>query len=155
MEKKYGFKGDMTKDEYIISQLRIHNSTHCSVGLTKAEMYELLDKEKVTYKKSEEWNSLFTKVLDLECITLDGLAKMKGIGVRSADYRNTFKITHADVKRLEKFGALTVIGTYTVREYGKYMYCPIYDLKQFETMTEEDMQKLLEEYPKGKRYVAK
>ena len=151
MEKKYGFKGDMTKNQYIISQLRIHNSSHCSVGLTKAEMYELLDRANVSYKKGEEWNALFTKVLDLDEVSLDELAKMKGIGVRSTDYQRTFQITHADVKRLEKFEALNVIGTYVVRDYGKYLDCPIYDLEQFDAMTEKDMQKLLEEYPKGKR----
>lgn len=153
MKKLYGYEGNMSKDEYIISQLKRHNSTTCTVGLTMQEMYNLLDQANVLYKKSEYWDSLFTKVIKIPNFTLDDLARMKGIGVSASDYEKFFGISHADVKRLERFGVLKVIGTTSVYKYGKYLKCPIYDITQFSEMQANDMKKLLEKYPKGKRKV--
>ena len=74
-----------------------------------------------------------------------------GIGISSQDYQREFNITHEDIKRLEKFEALNVVGEYRFRAYGNYHYAPLYSVSQFVKMTEDDMRELLSKYPKGSR----
>lgn len=38
-----------------------------------------------------------------------------------------------------------------ILEYGKDLKVPFYDIKQFENMTQEEMDDLLRKYPKGTR----
>lgn len=151
MKKLYGYDRNMSKDEYIIAELSRHNSTTCITGLTKEEMYDLLDHNNVKYRKSELWSSLFDKVLNLPEITLDDLASMKGIGVKSKDYQEAFGITRSDVSRLERFGKLKVVRVENVYKYNKTLHVPVYDIKQFDEMTEDDMNYLMIHFPKGKR----
>ena len=151
MKKLYGYDRNMSKDEYIIDELMRHNSTTCITGLTKEEMYDLLDNNNVKYRKSELKSSLFEKVMNLPDITLDDLASMKGIGVKARDYMETFGITRSDVSRLERFGKLKVVCVETVYKYNKTLHVPVYDIKQFDEMTEDGMNHLMIQFPKGKR----
>lgn len=149
--KKYNLFTDklVDFDTFVTARLRTHNSTSVSYGLTKADMYDILDSAKVKYKKSADWDTLFSVLLNNTDYDLRKLAHLKNIGVSSQDYQREFGISHQEVKRLEKFGVLQVVDTYRVRNYGKYLFVPLYDVCQFEDMTTEDMQQFLEKYPKG------
>lgn len=102
------------------------------------------------YDKKLGKDDLFDLLIEKGC-TYEKLAEFFGVGVSSQVYQSSFGIEHQDIKRLEKHGVLKVVGQYRFRSFGKYMYAPLYDIYQFARMTDEDMQKLLEEYPKGKR----
>ena len=82
------------------------------------------------------------------------MAREIGVGVKVNQYIAAFPfVTNADIKRLEKFEVLTVVGHQYFRAYGDYKYAPLYDLEQFMNMTEEQMQTYFKEYPKGKRKI--
>lgn len=151
--KKYNLFTDklVDFDTFVTARLRTHNCTSVSYGLTKADMYDILDSAKVKYKKSVDWDTLFSVLLNNTDYDLRKLAHLKNIGVSSQDYQREFGISHQEVKRLEKFGVLQVVNTYRVRNYGKYLFVPLYDVCQFEDMTTEDMQQFLLKYSKGKR----
>ena len=102
-----------------------------------------------------------TKDLEKICSEIDRLlqagfssekfAKRFSIGVGSLAFQDTFGITHDDVKRLERHGALTVVSKERYRAFGQNCYAPLYDLTEICQMTDEDMQALLEAYPKQVR----
>ena len=87
-----------------------------------------------------------------ECFEDWGMvARELEVGVKVKQYTDAFPfVTKADIKRLEKFEVLRVIGYQSFRAYNKTLKTPLYDLIQFQEMTESNMRKLLEEYPKGK-----
>lgn len=136
-------------EQYIEQKLRTHNSTDISYGLTKRDMCEILKQYQLPFTQNESWDCLFAKVLTR--MTYFELAERQGIGVTSSLYQQTFGITHQEVKRLERLGVLRVVGYYFPREYGKDLKVPFYDIKQYENMTQEEMDDLLRKYPKGTR----
>lgn len=136
-------------EQYIDQKLRTHNWSDIRYGLTKRDMYEILKQHQLPFSQNESWDCLFDKVLTR--MTYFELAERQGIGVTSSLYQQTFGMTHQDVKRLERLGALRVVGGYFHREYGKNLKVPFYDIKQFENMTQEEMDDLLKKYPKGVR----
>ena len=84
------------------------------------------------------------------------MARELEVGVKANQYVAAFPfVTNADIKRLEKFEILKVIGYQEFRAYGKLKYASIYDLEQFMNMTEEQIKSYLKEYPKGKRKITK
>ena len=111
-------------------------------------LYEMCQERGIPCKKSlpkeEFWNFLME-----DGVTCEEMAKH--VGVSSQVYQKAFGISHQDVKRLERHGVLKVVSHYQYRAFGDYHLAPLYDVYQFGRMTDEDMQKLLEEYPKGKR----
>lgn len=79
-------------------------------------------------------------------------AKKLCIGVKGRDYIARFPfVTSGDLKRLEKFGAIHIVGYEAFRMYGKECYAALYDVIEFCEMTKEQLQSLLITYPKGKR----
>lgn len=142
------FGEDISVEEYVKKEICKNSGTQSiafkpqlislcnSVGIeyedkmSKAELFELLINNGYEYKQ---------------------LAEQFGVGVSSQVYQNAFNITHQDVKRLGKHGVLKKVGEYRFRAYGKYNYAPLYDIYQYAQLTDDDMEKLLKEYPKGKK----
>lgn len=102
----------------------------CNAKMGKDELFDLLIHNGCEYKQ---------------------LARRFGVGVSSQVYQSSFKISHQDVKRLEKHGVLKKVGEYRFRAFGKYNYAPLYDVYQYAQMSDEDMQRLLDDrYSKRK-----
>lgn len=102
------------------------------------------------YKKKMKKNEIFDLLIENGC-EYKQLAEEFGVGVSSHIYQSTFNISHQDVKRLEKHGALKKVGEYRFRAYGKYNYAPLYDVYQYAQMSDNYMHDLLKKYPKGKK----
>lgn len=47
------------------------------------------------------------------------------------------------IKRIEKSGKIRKVGSYRFRAYGKYLYAPLYDVYQFATITDDEIQELI------------
>ena len=83
---------------------------------TKEQLVELLVENGVSYKE---------------------LAEKYKIGVTSKVYQETFGITHAQVKKLEKKNVIDVVGQQAFRAYGTDLKAPLYDAYQFASIPEE------------------
>lgn len=122
-------------------------STRIQIGDLQYAVGELGIEYKKTATKKELLNLLFEYYKDVGKV-----AQTLGIGVQVNQYIEAFPfLTKADIKRLERFEILKVVGYQQYRAYGKYLYATLYDVEQFLNMTEKDMRILLEQYPKGKR----
>lgn len=142
------FDKEITIDEFVKIEICKNDGTH---SLVFKEQLENLCKEKnIPIKNKMSKNDLFDLLIK-NGMSCDEFAITFGIGVGSLEYQKAFGITKEDVKRLEKHGVLKVIGKSEFYAYGRYLKAPIYDIFQYREMTAEQMQKLLEEYPKGKR----
>lgn len=149
MAKLIRFEKEMSIEEYVIAEVCANYGTQTRV--TSSVLKYMLDSCEILYKKNatkeEMIRQLYGYYKDWRT-----LARELGVGVKVNQYMAAFPfLTNADVKRLEKFEVLKVVGHQEFRAYGTYKYAAIYDLEQFMNMTEEQMRIYLVEYPKGKR----
>lgn len=149
MAKLIRFEKEMTLEEYVIAEVCANYGTQTRV--TISVLKHILDVCEITYKKNatkeEMIRQLYEYYQDWGIV-----ARELDVGVKINQYVAAFPfVTNADIKRLEKFEVLKVIGYQEFRAYGKYKYAALYDLEQFMNMTAEQMQEYLKEYPKGKR----
>ena len=129
MAKLIRFEKEMTLEEYVIAEVCANYGTQTRV--TVPVLKHILDVCEITYKKNATKEEMIRQLYE---------------------YFAAFPfVTNADIKRLEKFEVLKVVGYQEFRAYGKYKYAALYDLEQFMNMTAEQMQEYLKEYPKGKR----
>lgn len=142
------FNTELTVEEFVKKEICKNAGTQ-SIAF-KLQLTTLCDDAGVDYEnkmsKSELFDLLIKNGYDHE-----KLAEIFGVGVSSQTYQKAFGISHQDVKRLEKHGVLKVVGEYRFRAFGEYRYAPLYSVYQYAKMTDENMQRLLLEYPKGKR----
>lgn len=148
MRKINYFDKEYTLHEFIELNVLANRGTQNNID--KAVMIEYCknDNIKITGKESKK------ELFELMCengYSDEKWEEIAGIGVVSGAYQKQFNITHADVKRLEKFNVLKVVGTLRTRAYGKYIYSPLYSVSQFFTYEQNDIDRLLLLYPKGKR----
>lgn len=149
MAKLIRFEKEMTLEEYVIAEVCANYGTQTRV--TIPVLKHVLDVCEITYTKNatkeEMIRQLYEYYQDWGIV-----ARELDVGVKINQYVAAFPfVTNADIKRLEKFEVLKVIGYQEFRAYGKYKYAALYDLEQFMNMTAEQMQEYLKEYPKGKR----
>lgn len=149
MAKLIRFEKEMSLEEYVIAEVCANYGIHTRI--TVPILKSILDTYEITYKKNatkEEMTlQLYEYYQDWRVV-----ARELGVGVKINQYVAAFPfVTNADIKRLEKFEVLKVVGYQEFRAYGKYKYAALYDLEQFMDMTAEQMQAYLKEYPKGKR----
>lgn len=149
MAKLFRFEKEMSLEDYVIAEVCANYGTHTKI--TIPILKHILDACEITYKrkatKEEMIHQLYEYYLDWRIV-----ARELEVGVKANQYVAAFPfVTNTDIKRLEKFEILKVIGYQEFRAYGKCKYAPIYDLEQFVNMTEERMRSYLKEYPKGKR----
>ena len=149
MAKLIRFEKEMALEEYVIAEVCANYGTHTKI--TIPVLKHILDVCEITYKKKatkeEMIRQLYEYYQDWRVV-----ARELEVGVKANQYVAAFPfVTNTDIKRLEKFEILKVIGYQEFRAYGKCNHVPIYDLEQFMNMTEERMRSYLKEYPKGKR----
>lgn len=148
MRKIKYFDKELTVEEYIKHEI-CKNAGSQSIAF-RDHLIAICDSMGIDYKKKMGKDELFDLLIENGC-DYKQLADRFGVGVSSQVYQHAFKITHQDVKRLEKHGVLQKVGEYRFRAFGKYNYGPLYSIYQYAQMTESDMLQLLKEYPKGKR----
>lgn len=142
------FDSDLTVEEYVKKEI-LKNAGTQNVAM-KSDLEHMCETLEIDFHKNSTKEELLTLLLENGC-SYESLASSFSIGVSSQVYQNAFNITHQDIKRLEKCGALEVVGEYRFRAFGKYNYAPLYNIYQYARMSDDDMKKLLEEYPKRKR----
>lgn len=140
------FGKELTVEQFIKKEICKNAGTQ-SIAF-KEQLQEICKNMGLVTEKMKK-DELFDLMIAGGC-TYEQLAADFHVGVSSQNYQHSFGITHQEVKRLEKHGALTVVGTYKFRAYGKYIDAPLYDVYQFAKMTDEQMQGLLAKYPKRK-----
>lgn len=149
MAQLINFGEKLSLEQYIKSQVCVNNGA--STRITNSMLQKILDECGAAYKKTALKEELLNLIFD-QYKDWYKVGKMLNVGVKVNQYTAAFPfVTNADIKRLEKFGQIKVIGTEQFRAFGKYKHATLYDLKQFLNMTEQDMRKLLELYPKGMR----
>lgn len=149
MAKLIRFDKEMSLEEYVIAEVCANYGTQTRV--TVPVLKRILDVCEITYKKNttkeEMIRQLYEHYQDWSIV-----ARELEVGVKINQYVAAFPFaTNADIKRLEKFEVLKVVGYQQFRAYGEYKYAALYDLEQFMNMTEEQMQAYMKKYPKGKR----
>jgi hypothetical protein len=148
MQKIKTSYGEYTVEEYITKEVLANKGNNSTVY--KDNLVKMCEDRGIETKKSATKEQIY-KLLIENGVSLHEFALENGIGVGSVVYQNAFNITHADVKRFERLGILKVVGHSVYRAYGDYQYAPLYDIIQFAEFTQEQMQELLEKYPKGYR----
>ena len=149
MRKIKYFEEEISVEEYITNEILANKGTQ-SICF-KEDLEKLCDFADIKHTESMTKKELLDLLFEAKAVDYKLLAEMFHIGVSSKVYQETFKITHQEVKRLETHGVLKVVGSYRFRAFGKYNYAPLYDIYQYAEMSDEDMQTLLEQYPKGCR----
>lgn len=149
MAELYNYGRKVSVGEFVRQQIDVNNGAATKVQ--KIDLQEALNQCGVSCgkwaSKTEMLNLLYSHYQDWFQI-----AELFGIGVPAGRYTEAFPfLTSSDVKRLRRFNQLNVVGSDRFLLYGKMKYAPLYDLRQFIEMTEEDMRSLLERYPKGMR----
>lgn len=151
MAKLYYFDKEITPEEYIRKMILSNDGVRTYVKAD--EMKQLLDELKLSYPKKVTRNDMIDILLK-NSYDWKFIVEKFGIGVNVRQYIAAFPfMTNADVKRLEKFGQLKVVGHQCYRAFNRDNYVTLYDLYQFLDMSDMDMKKLLADYPKGKRIV--
>lgn len=149
MTKLIRFEKEMSLEEYVIAEVCANYGVHTRV--TSSVLKDILDNCEISYKKNATKEDMIRKLYDYY-EDWGVVARKLGVGVKINQYIAAFPIlTNADVKRLEKFEVLKVVGYQEFRAFGKYKYAPLYDMEQFLNMTEEQILSYLKEYPKGKK----
>lgn len=149
MAKLIRFDKELSLEEYVIAEVCVNYGMQTRI--TSNVLKRMLDVCEITYKKNATKEDMIRKLYDYY-EDWGTVAKELGVGVKVNQYIAAFPfLTSADVKRLEKFEVLKVVGYQQFRIFGEYKYAPLYDLVQFLNMTEEQIQGYLSEYPKGKR----
>ena len=149
MAKLIRFEKEMTLEEYVIAEVCANYGTQTRV--TVPVLKHILDVCEITYKKNATKEEMIRQLYEYYQDWVI-VARELDVGVKINQYVAAFPfVTNADIKRLEKFEVLKVVGYQEFRAYGKYKYAALYDLEQFMNITAEQMQEYLKEYPKGKR----
>lgn len=149
MAQLINFGKKVSLEEFIKAQVCANNGTWTRVQAS--DLHDILDKLNVQYKKTTTKDKLLDLIYE-QYKDWNKIAEILKIGVKLNQYTDAFPfVSNADIKRLEKFGQLKVIGYETFRAYGDYKYAPLYDLVQFQNMTEPEMKELLLKFPKGMR----
>ena len=149
MAKLIRFEKEMTLEEYVIAEVCANYGTQTRV--TVPVLKHILDVCEITYKKNATKEEMIRQLYEYYQDWVI-VARELDVGVKINQYVAAFPfVTNADIKRLEKFEVLKVVGYQEFRAYEKYKYAALYDLEQFMNMTAEQMQEYLKEYPKGKR----
>ena len=78
------------------------------------------------------------------------LAKLASVGVSSLELQKKFGITNNEVKKMEKGGFITVVGTEPFRMYDKNRYANLYSPYDY-FKSEEEIINWLVEHPKGRK----
>lgn len=139
------FDQEYTCDEWVMKEILKNKGTENLAF--KEDLERICEELNISYEKNASKAELFDLLIQ-NGFSSEQFAKRFSIGVGSRVYQDTFGITNADVKRLEKHGALTVVGKERFRSKGKDCYASRYDLMQLCKMSKEDIQALLEAYPK-------
>lgn len=149
MAKIIRFDREMSLEEFVIAEVCANYGTQTRV--TVPVLKHILDIYEIPYKKNVTKEEMLRQLYEY-FKDWNKVAKEVDVGVKVNQYLDAFPfLTRQDVKRLEKFDVLKVIGYQKFRAFGKAKYAPLYDLEQFLNMTEEQLQQYLKEYPKGKR----
>lgn len=147
------FDKEVTLEDYVKNYVLKNDGTHTNVQAF--ELKHILDKNDIKYKKTATKKEML-ELLYKHYGTWQDVARILKIGVKVNQYVSAFPfVTAADIKRLEKFEAIKLVGFESFRAYGKTLYASLYDLEEFHLMTEERMRELLAEHPKGKRRILK
>ena len=153
MAKLIRMEKEMTMEEYVMKE--VCSNYGINNRITVPVMKNILDVCEISYKKNTTKEEMIRKLYEYYQ-DWGIVAKELEVGVHVNQYIEAFPfVTNSDIKRLEKFEVLKVVGYQQFRSYGQYRYAAIYDLEQFINMTEEKMQAYLKEYPKGKRKTTK
>lgn len=142
------FEKEYSVHEFIKLNVIANRGTQNNIDKNEMLQYCEADGIEITGKESKE------ELFEIMCengYTDEKWEMIAGVGVSSLDIQKEFNISHQDVKRLEKFGVLKVVGSYRTRAYGKYIYPPLYSVIQFAETTQEQMNDWLRQYPKGTR----
>lgn len=143
------FGKQVSLEEYVVVNVCANYGVHTRV--TTEVLRDILETCGVTCKKSATKEKMIYQLYE-HYQEWSIVAKKLGVGVHINQYISAFPFCDkADIKRLEKFEVLKVVGYQEFRMYGKLRYGSLYDVIQFINMTEEQMQAYLKEYPKGKR----
>lgn len=137
MRKIRQFGEEYTVEEFVKKEILSNRGTQC-VAL-KEDMALVCKKRNITLTGKETKERMYELLIDAGC-TSQMLAEEFGVGVSSQVYQHEFGITHQDVKRIEKSGKIRKVGSYRFRAYGKYLYAPLYDVYQFATLTNDEIQ---------------
>ena len=148
MRKIQYFDTELTVEEYIRKEI-LKNAGSQNIAL-KSDLEKMCNIRNIEYDKQTTKEELLNSLIKYG-VSYEEIASCFSVGVSSQVYQKAFGISHTDIKRLEKHGALEVVGTYRYRAFGQYNYAPLYDLYQYAKMSDADIQSLLEQYPKGKR----
>jgi len=149
MAKLIRFEKEMSLEEYVIAEVCTNYGTQTRVQ--SSDLKRMLEACEIVYKKSATKEEMIRQLYEY-FNDWGVVARELGVGVKVNQYMAAFPfVTNADIKRLEKFEILKVVGYQAFRAYGEYKYAVLYDLEQFMNMTEEGMRKLMAEFPKGKR----
>lgn len=135
------FDKEYSIEEYIKIEILSNRGTQCMAF--SEDLRYLCEKANIPVTGKETKEAMYDKLIS-NGYTPKMLAEEFGVGVSSQVYQQEFNITHKDVKRLEKSGKIRKVGEYRFRAYGKYLYAPLYDAYQFASMTENEMQDMLE-----------
>lgn len=142
------FGKEYTFDEWVRREILKNKGTD-NIAQTK-DLEKICGEIGLVHKNNISKAELFDLLLQAG-FSSEEFAKRFSIGVGSHAFQDTFGITHEDVKRLERHGALTVVSKERYRAFGKNCYAPLYDIIEICQMTDEDMQALLAAYPKQVR----
>ena len=134
---------EISIEEYIKKEICKNAGTQSVAFKDQIEL--LCDSMGIKYTNKLGTGELFDLLIQNGC-GYQQLAEKFGVGVSSQVYQSAFNITHKDVKRLEKKGVLKIVGKYRFRAFGKYNYAPLYDIFQYASLSDNDVQQLLKEY---------
>lgn len=145
MRKIKYFEREVTVEQYVREEALRHQGGN---SVSKDELYAKCKEKGIKCKRSLSKAQCFDLLVE-NGVSYEELAQK--IGVSSQVYQDSFGISHKDVKRLEKHGVIKISGQYEFSAFGKKQFAPLYDVYQFCRMSDDDMKKILEKYPKGKR----
>ncbi len=134
------FDKELSVEEYVKKEVCKNAGTQ-SIAF-KEQLISLCESADIECNKKMKKEELFDLLLH-NGFSYKQFAELFAVGVSSQVYQSTFYITHRDIKRLEKSGALKKVGEYRFRAFGKYNYAPLYDLYQYAQMTDDDMRDML------------
>lgn len=152
MQKIITKYGEYTVEEYIAKEVSANKGTDSVIY--KEDLVKMCAEKNIVVPRTATKLQLYNLLIESGVTTYEFAVKA-GVGVGSAVYQKAFGITHADVKRLERIGILKVVGQRRYRDYGQYLYAPLYDIMQYAEFTSEAVKELLEKYPKGYRCKAR
>lgn len=135
-----------TPEEMIITLINQNRGTHNFIN--KGELIKLAIEKGVD--ASDKMDKKEIAIAIAEKIGYSELANIASIGVSSYEMQKKFGITNNEVKKMEKGGFITVVGTESFRMYGKTHQANLYSPYDY-FKSEEDVINWLVEHPKGVR----